>query len=55
MASGRAAILSAVNQPARPATAPAVVVAMRNYLDGMWDVALHVFKLAAENERKKSR
>jgi DNA-binding transcriptional ArsR family regulator len=34
---------------------PTGVVAMRNYLDGMWDVALHAFKLAAENERKTSR
>lgn len=24
-------------------------------LDSMWDVALHAFKLAAENERKKTR
>ena len=34
---------------------PKGVLAMRDYLDGMWDVALHAFKLAAENERKKSK
>ena len=34
---------------------PKGVLAMRDYLDNMWDVALHAFKLSAENERKKAR
>jgi DNA-binding transcriptional ArsR family regulator len=34
---------------------PKGVLAMRDYLDSMWDVALHAFKLAAENEGRKTR
>jgi DNA-binding transcriptional ArsR family regulator len=34
---------------------PKGVLAMRDYLDGMWDAALHAFKHAAENERKKQK
>jgi DNA-binding transcriptional ArsR family regulator len=34
---------------------PKGVMAMRNYLDSMWDTALHAFKTAAENERKKEK
>lgn len=31
---------------------PKGIQAMRDYLDGMWDDALHAFKIAAEKERK---
>jgi DNA-binding transcriptional ArsR family regulator len=34
---------------------PKGVSAMRDYLDGMWDAALHAFKLAAESEGKKRK
>jgi DNA-binding transcriptional ArsR family regulator len=34
---------------------PDGVLAMRNYLDNFWDVALAAFKLAAEKENKKEK
>lgn len=34
---------------------PDGVLAMRNYLDNFWDVALAAFKAAAEKENKKNK
>lgn len=34
---------------------PKGVLAMRNYLDDVWDAALHAFKFAAENEGRKKK
>lgn len=34
---------------------PKGVLAMRDYLDGMWDAALNAFKLAAETEGRKGK
>lgn len=34
---------------------PKGVLAMREYLDSMWDAALHGYKLTAENEERKRK
>ncbi len=34
---------------------PQGIAAMCNYLDRMWDAALHAFKLVAENEEEKKK
>ncbi len=34
---------------------PKGVLVMRNYLDRMWDSALHAFKLAAEDEKERRK